>query len=230
MNHIAEQTVQYAAQEFLLRRYKRQAGGSVYSQIEARTKKTLNGGGKRADGLLAYRTFFMGIYVVSMEAKSYKTLRAIKPYRDNRLFLWNSVKAGLIFCILTGAFFFLFKLDDGFVQFLLPLDITLMGMILYALFTQNSFKHKRAKVIEQLSQYPGNHQWLATSEDSMIALSERKQKELVELCRASGIGLMLITPRKKAKVILTPKMRWNWRGDFLKHYSSESKVRELLAN
>lgn len=226
MAHLSEQVVQLAAQEYLLRRYQRRATGSVYSQIEARTKSSI--GGKRADGLLAFKSFLLGIYVVSMEAKSYKTLAAIKPYRDNKLLLWNSLKGGILFCILSGAFFFLFKLDDGFVQYLLPLDVAVMGAILYALFTQNSFKHKRAKVIKQLSQYPGNHQWLAVSEDSYEALSSKRQKELNLLCKYRGIGLLFVTPKKKVKVALRPKTRWKINGDFLRYYSNEKKVRQLL--
>lgn len=229
MSHLTEQTVQLAAQEFLLRRYKSKASGSVYSQIEARTKKTLRGGGKRADGILAFKRWFWGIYVVSMEAKSYKTLLAIKPHRDNKLFLWNSFKAGVIFCILTGFFFVLFKMQDGFVQFLLPLDITLIGMIIYALFTQNSFRHKRAKVIKQIAQYPGNHRWLAVSQDGMEALSQKKRHELFLLCRNQGIGMLQVTPRKKVQILLKPKFNWKWRGDYLKYYSNETKVRDLLA-
>lgn len=227
MPKLTEQTVQRAAQEYLLRHYKRGPFRKVYSQLEARTKKKI--GGKRADGLIAFKHLFWGTFVASMEAKSYNTLVAIKPYRDNKLFFINCLKAGIIFCILTGAFFYLFKSRDLFVQLMLPLDMTLMGALLYGLFTYNSSRHKKAKVLQQLSQYPGNHQWLAISLDSLEALSKKKQKTLKTLCRNEGIGLLVIQNSRKVKAHLKPSTRWRLSGDYLSYYSNESKVRDLLA-
>jgi len=227
MPKLTEQTVQRAAQEYLLRHYKRGPFRKVYSQLEARTKKKI--GGKRADGLIAFKHIFWGTFVASMEAKSYNTLVAIKPYTDYKLFFINSLKAGILFCILTGAFFYLFNSKDLFVQFMLPLNMILMGAFIYVLLTLNSTRNMKAKVLEQLSQYPGNHQWLAISLDSFEALSEKKQKNLKILCRNAGIGLLVIQNSRKVKAYLKPSTRWRWTGDYLSYYSNELKVRELLA-
>ena len=79
MSGLSEQYVQRKAQAYLERRY-RTWGKALFSKMEVKTKKAF--GGKRADGLIAFRRLIWGTYVVSMEAKSYKTLNAILPYRS----------------------------------------------------------------------------------------------------------------------------------------------------
>ncbi|MDF1868103.1 MAG: hypothetical protein P1U70_25005, partial [Saprospiraceae bacterium] len=67
MSRLNEITVQVHAQAFLEKRYRRKAQkGKLYSQLEARTKKKY--GGKRADGLIAFKHWILGTYVISMEA------------------------------------------------------------------------------------------------------------------------------------------------------------------
>ena len=142
MSRLAEVTVQVHAQEFLEKKYRKKARrGKLFSQLEARTKKQF--GGKRADGLLVFRNWFSGTYVISMEAKSHKTLPAIVPKRDVGILVWNSFRAGLLVSILTGAFFALFKMDDGLMQILLPLNTLGVGALAYGFITRNHFSHKK---------------------------------------------------------------------------------------
>ena len=103
-----------------------------------------------------------------MEAKSFKTLSAIKPKRDDNLLIWNSIKAGLKFCVVTGMFFALYRMDDSFLQFILPLNMFVCGAIIFGFFTLHSYRHKTVSVIKQLAQYPANERWLAFSKDRSI--------------------------------------------------------------
>ncbi|MGB1120963.1 MAG: hypothetical protein ACPG3Z_03135, partial [Saprospiraceae bacterium] len=79
MARLIERTVQETAQKYLEKYYKRKAKkGRMFSKVEVRTRKEY--GGFRADGFLAFKKRWTGkLYVVSMEAKSYKTLKAIQP-------------------------------------------------------------------------------------------------------------------------------------------------------
>ncbi len=228
MQRLIEATVQDIAQKHLEKRYKPKAKkGKLFSKIEVRTKKEK--GGKRADGLLAFKRWLLGVYVVSMEAKSYKTLPAMKPYRDDRLWLLNSLWAGLLVCIFTGGFYALFKMSDGMWQFLIPLNMFILGVVLYGYFTRKSYRHKVVDVVNQVGQYPANEQWLAFSMDSLASISLNKRKNLETICRFRGIGILIVHNKSRVEELVQPKMRFKWRKDFLVDYSIESEIRQKIA-
>ncbi len=223
---LVEQTVQEVAQKYLQKHYRFRARGKVFSQLELRTKKQF--GGKRADGFLAFRHWIWGVYTVSMEAKSYKTLPAIRPYFDKKKFVWACAKAGLVFSIVTGAIAFLFTLEDGFVQYLLPLVMFLIGALAYGVLSYNSFRNYKMPVIDQLAQYPANEQWLAFSSDSLRDISLKKLETLKALCHRKGVGLLLVRSRNKIEVAVKPQTRWHFWNDFLRFYAKEQQIRKLL--
>ena len=228
MANLSEKVVQDTAQEFLYLRYRKKARkGKIFSRTEMRTRQKY--GGKRADGFLAFRHFLWGTFVVSMEAKSFKTLSAMKPRRDDKLFLWNCVKAGLKVCILSGMFFALYKMDDQYLQFVLPLNMFACSAIIYGFFTLHSSKHQTVSVIRQLAQYPANERWLAFSQDSWKALPKDKRSDLEKICYHQGIGILIVSGRNKARIWRHTSMRWKWFGDFISYYSHEKKIREAIA-
>jgi hypothetical protein len=227
MANLSEKIVQDTAQEFLYSWYRKKARkGLVFSRTEVRTRQKF--GGKRADGLLAFQHYFWGTYVISMEAKSFKTLSSMKPRRDDNLLLWNSFKAGLKFCVLSGMFFMLYRMDDGFLQFILPLNMLVCGAIIYGFFTLNSYRHKTVSVIRQLAQYPANERWLAFSKDSLDLLEKDKLKALDKICKFKGIGIIIVSKKGKAKVRRSASMQWKWFGDFLSYYSHEKRIRKAI--
>ena len=223
MTLILERKVQEVTQEFLRKKYRKKAKGNrIFSQIEVRTKKKY--GSKRADGFLAFRHWIWGEYVVSIEAKSRKTLPAIRPYLDHFLLFKNSARAGVTFCILSGAFFFLYKNPDGVFQYLIPLYAFMISGLIYALVTWKSYRHKTIDVLDQLKQYPGNEQWLAFSKDSFEYLKKEDQKKLRKICDSKGIGLIIVG--KRVSVLEKPK--WKWGSGFLKYYAKEMEVKKFL--
>lgn len=228
MPRLAETTVQKVALEYLRKRYRRRSLWSkTFAEIEVRTKKKF--GNKRADGLLAYKHWLFGNYVVSMEAKSFKTLPAMKPYRDDWQFVRNCIWAGLVICILSGAFFWGYRISDGLWQFLLPFNAFLGGAILYGAITFRHFTHKRVDVIDQLQQYPANEQWLAFSQDSIDAMAYVKVKKLKVMARNQRIGILIVKNKKEVKLLIKPKFRWSWGKDFLKYYSKEKEIRKIIS-
>ncbi|MFT5384636.1 MAG: hypothetical protein ACI81W_002037 [Saprospiraceae bacterium] len=227
MSNLSEKVVQETAQAFLYHRYRKKArGGKIFSKMEARTRREY--GGKRADGLLAFQHYIWGAYAVSMEAKSFKTLAAMKPTRNDNLLLWNSFKAGLICCIMSGMFFAIYRLNDGFMQILLPLNTLVCAAIIYGFFTSNSYRHKTVNVIRQLAQYPANERWLAFSGDSLKLLSKDQLYKLDKICKYKGIGIVIVNKKDRAEVYRSASMQWKWFGDFIKYYSSEKRIREII--
>lgn len=227
MANLSEKIVQDTAQTFLYNRYCRKARkGRIFSRTEVRTRQKF--GGKRADGLLAFRHFLWGTYVISMEAKSFKTLSSIKPRRNDNLLILNSIKAGLKLCILSGMFFALYRMDDNFMQFILPLNAFVCGAIVFGFFTSHSYRHKTVRVIRQLAQYPANERWLAFSKDSLDLLEKDKLKALDKICKFKGIGIIVVSRKGSAKVRRSASMQWKWFGDFLSYYSHEKRIRKAI--
>ncbi len=227
MSRLSEQTVQDKALQFLSDYYG--AGRRrrhFFAQREMRTKKKY--GSKRADGLIAFRHWLFGVYVVSIEAKSHKTLPAMKPKRDNALYLYNAFFAGVAISILSGAFFAAFKMSDGFWQFILPLNVFALGALLYAYITRNSYKHKIIDVVAQVKQYPAHAKWLAFSQDSLNAISLEKVKNMERICKIHGIGVVIVQPRGRCEIMVKPKYRLNFYRDFLKFYSKEADIRAAI--
>ncbi|MEM9916988.1 MAG: hypothetical protein AAF990_02765 [Bacteroidota bacterium] len=224
---LTEQSVQKIALRYLDKRYRKKSlWRRTFARPEVRTHKKF--GGKRADGLIAFRHWLLGVYVVSIEAKSAKTLPAIRPYSNIRKLLINSLRAGLMCCLLSGAFLALLKMNDGWLQFVIPLNVLAISALLYGLFTLNSHKHQLVDVIDQIRQYPANAQWLAFSKDGFMNLSMAQQEQLRRICQAQGIGILMVKNSWTVEVLHRPSYRWKWFGDFLKFYSKGGEIRKQL--
>jgi len=225
MSVILEKTVQDATQVFLEKKYRRKARrGRIFSRTEMSTK--VKYGRKRADGFFAFRHWLWGDYVVTVEAKSKKTLPAIRPYRDLYIFVKNSLEFGFASCLGLGGFMALFKMNDGLFQFLIPIYIWIFSALIYAIFTWRSYRHQTMDVIDQLKFYPANEKWLAFSKDSFKSLKKKNQKDLKKICKARGIGLIIYNNR--ITILVKPKYKWHFGKDFIKYYSKEKEVRRTL--
>lgn len=225
MAQLRETVVQVEALHFLRNRYRKRAWrGRIYAQTEVRTKR--EHGGKRADGLIAYRRFLGGVEVVSIEAKSSKTLPAMKPELKISWLIWNSIKAGFLIAILTGAACIFYKFDDFTSRILIPLNVFGVGGLLYGLLTFNSYQHCEIPVVAQLKQYPGNEQWLAFSKDSLESFSPKKVRDMKKICKAKGVGILSVSPRGSVKILVKAKNKSKFWGDYLSYYSLEDEIRK----
>lgn len=225
---LSEKIVQERALRYLRKKYRLKANrGRVFAKMEVKTRKKY--GGKRADGLLAYRSWLGQMRVISLEAKSHKTLAAIRPKRkDQQLFL-KSLWMGLAVCIGSGAFFFLYRMDDVYLQFAVPLNILVAAALLYGYLTRESSQYQFAKVLEQLQQYPANQQWLAFSADSLDSMPEQEKKYLRKICQRKGFGILIVFSKGKVKRWLSPTFQRKYFGDFLQYYSLEKEIRDTLS-
>jgi len=226
MSRLAESTVQREAIEFLRKRYQRYSRSPVFADTEMRTRRQF--GSKRADGLIAYRHWLWGPLVVSIEAKSFRTLNAIRPRRDWKRFLVNCALAGLLISVLSGGFFALFKLQDGYWQFLIPAAAFILGGTAYGLLTRKHFGHRTVDMIQQSRQYPANRRWLAISDDSLRRLTAEKERMLRRTTRALGVGLLLVREPGKVDIINKPALQFKLFGDYLDVYAREKEIRQVL--
>lgn len=235
---LLEKTVQKRAMTFLEKYYDRRIlKRKMFAAEEVCTKKVY--GGKRADGLLVFQKRLLGKpFVVSMEAKSIKTLPAIKPYQDYHRWLWNSLRMGCWLCLASGILFAYAQEETYGMSVWVPIAFSLLAGLSFGLLTWSNYRHKTVDVITQLKQYPANEQWLAFSNDAFIALVEEKQKMLKTICKHRGIGLLLIGKNNSTEVLSKPKRQWTWfwetRGglqwisDYLVYYSKETEIRKVI--
>lgn len=225
---LLEITVQKAAQEYLESYYKWRARRSrLWSKIEVRTKKEY--GSKRADGLLAYRKRLWGSwYVVSMEAKSYKTLDAITPHRDNWTWVKNSVYYGSLVAFGSGAVFFYQQMSSPQSALIYVLGLWVGLILITAFLTKNAYFNKTMPVYDQVLQYPANEQWVSISQDSYEMIPKNLRKPFVKVLKARGIGLLIVNRKKFVRRVHKPKKRWKKIGNFLKYYSLEKEIKAYL--
>lgn len=234
---LLEKTVQKRALAFLETYYNnRFIRRKIFVAAEVRTKRAY--GGKRADGLLAFQGRLTGKpYVVSMEAKSIKTLPAIKPYQDMKRWWYNIFRFALFLGVGTGLFYIMGQAQNR-LTFVVPLIWCLCAGLAFGLLTWQSYRHKTVDVITQLKQYPANEQWLAFSKDAFKALNEEKRKILQKICQDRGIGLLLIGRNSTIEVLSIPQKQWywfwdirknwQWVDDYLIYYSKEKEIRGFL--
>lgn len=228
-DRLIELTVQKRAQDYLENYYKLKRKPDVlYSKIEERTKKKY--GMKRADGLLAYKKGNKP-YVISMEAKSYKTLPALKPYRVDKLWIRDSIWYGLLITLITGVLFFVWRMTDQsfWIRFMIPLGVWTVGSLVYAWLFRNSYKYQEMKVIHQVFQYPANEKWLSLSNDSFEMIDPKLQDNLFKICKARGVGVLMVDPNKNVALIhKAGKVKPLFGGDFLKYYHAENDIRKEI--
>lgn len=225
---LEEITVQKKAQAYLEQYYKIKHGQRhVYSNIEERTKKKY--GMKRADGLLAYKLNNNRAYVVSMEAKSHKTLPALKPYRVNKVWIRDSIWKAFLFTLATGMLFLAWRGDGWLERFVLPFGVWLVATIVHLILFRNSYKYQEMEVIHQVFQYPANEQWLSLSEDSFDMIAEDKRMNLIKICKARDIGVLMVDAGLNVNLIHPPKARKRfWWYGYLTYYHNEEKILKHL--
>lgn len=225
---LTELVVQQKAQAYLEQYYKIRHGKKhFYSNLEERTKKKY--GMKRADGLLAYKLNKRRAYVVSMEAKSHKTLPALRPYRVNKVWIRDSIWKGLLFTLATGVLFLIWRGDGWLMRFLLPLGVWVGATLLHLLLFRKSYKYQEMQVIHQVFQYPANEQWLSLSNDSFDMIKKDLRQNLFKICKARDIGVLMVDEKLNVDLIHEPKPRrryWMW--GYLTYYHNEAAIRDHL--
>jgi len=225
-NRLEEITVQKRAQAYLEQYYKIKHGQRhLFSNIEERTKKKY--GMKRADGLLVYKLNDKRAYVVSMEAKSHKTLPALRPYRVNKVWVRDSIWKSFLFTLASGVLFFAWRQDGWLV--LMPFAVWLLTFLVHLLLFKNSYKYQEMEVIHQVFQYPANEQWLSLSEDSFGMIKENLRMNLIKICKARNIGVLMVDQGLQVNMIHPPKARKRfWFYGYLTYYHNEESIRKHL--
>jgi hypothetical protein len=225
-NRLEEITVQKRAQAYLEQYYKIKHGQRhLFSNIEERTKKKY--GMKRADGLLAYKLNKRRAYVVSMEAKSHKTLPALRPYRVNKVWIKDSIWKSFLFTLASGILFFAWRQDGWLV--LMPFGVWFLAFLVHLFLFKNSYKYQEMEVIHQVFQYPANEQWLSLSEDSFDMIKANIRMNLIKICKARDIGVLMVDKDLQVNMIHPPKARKRyWFYGYLTYYHNEEAIRKYL--
>ncbi len=225
---LPEITVQKKAQAYLEQYYRIKHGRApLYSNLEERTKREY--GMKRADGLLAYKRNKKRAYVISMEAKSHKTLPALRPYRVDKLWIQDSIWKGLLFTIVTGTLFLVWRGEGWAERLLLPLGVWLGATLIHLALFRKSYKYQEMEVIHQVFQYPANEQWLSLSEDSFDMIDAEVRHNLFKICKARDIGVLMVDETQQVSLVHEPGTRRRWAPyGYLVYYHNERPIRDFL--
>lgn len=226
-NRLIERTVQEVSLKYLEKYYKPKAS-KLYANIEERTKKEY--GMKRADGLLVYPTWFGRLYTISMEAKSHKTLSALKPYKINKLWYRDAARVGFLVTMATGTLFLLGRSDlNIFIRLLTPIAVFIVASLLYAYYNRNSYKYQEMDVLKQVFQYPANEKWITFSYDALQMIPTASRENLFKICQARGVGLLLVHANKEVDLRFKPEAHTKWKGDYVSFYHNEQLIRNTFS-
>ncbi|MBX2871051.1 MAG: hypothetical protein KTR30_03100 [Saprospiraceae bacterium] len=201
---LPEGYIKKKALQFLQQSYYRRCpiNGIIYKELEAYTNE-----GKRADGLIMFRQKGRNPFVASLEAKSANTLRSLVEQMD----LARMVDDGLKMAVFSFAFIWSLAWMVGVRQVLDPILALLMGgcwiwMVKGYIATVQPLalsRHTRIGALEQLKQYPADERWLAIGIDSIA--KEDQFHRLLQHCRKTGIGLLIVSSDGSVEVHVHPK-------------------------
>ncbi len=191
---------------------------------------------KRADGIIVWEKAPNQIRLVSIEAKSSKTISNLKSrWNKEQLSETSLILAEVVvfalFALLYGLFLIRIPLDGPAV--LLILLFIYLSRIPLRILLQNLFASyfKTASVFEQVNLYPGNEVWIAIGYDTFKANKEQKLREFIAECKRRKLGLLEIQEEdEEPQVLLRPKFKPNLkRKDFLQFYKLDSKLRQSIS-
>lgn len=232
MAKLRESTIQARAIAELESFYQsRENNNNIQSRKEARTVK--KSGGKRADGLLCFHKKESQYYTVSIEAKSHRTLGALKSSISDDHIGMHGILAAVTVAAMSALYLSLFtEMAWYFVMLITVLILPVTYLLTFAMLDWLDFdKHKFNGVVEQLRQYPANEQWIAYSkytENLLASTPSIFRKDHIQIlksnCMANGFGLLLIGHQKN-EIIMEPSPK---KGDYLQYYCRAQEMRSAL--
>ena len=174
----------------------------------------------RADGLVFFKQW-NSYFTVSLEAKAYNEIKALRPQVDEYEFKYRRQ----IFWAIGGIsyIFILIFLNAELLQAMLYWGCFVMGD--YLLFHTNIEKKNYiyTAVFRQLEQYPANEQWLAVAEDCFN--EKMSEEDLMKICKKANVGLLLVTSEGDVELLLNANKQ---KSSFLSFYSSDIRISNLL--
>jgi len=104
-----------------------------------------------------------------------------------------------------------------------------LAALVHMFFFKNSYKYQEMEVIHQVFQYPANEQWLSLSEDSFDMIKEHLRMNLVKICKARDIGVLMVDKDLHVNMIHPPVARKRyWFYGYLTYYHNEEAIRKHL--
>jgi hypothetical protein len=162
--------------------------------------------GKKADVLLAFNRQGGGTYICAVEAKSKRTLNALKPDTSDFRQLWWSRSI-----LVVIAFLALFAYGRELVLDFLECFLLLFGIFGAVHYTGKlldrtaAFPFLELPVLDQLDQYPANENWVAVPSD--VFESKQEMDTLVKYCKRQGVGLLVVDANATVTKLTPPHPR-----------------------
>lgn len=183
---------------------------------------------KRADVFLAFMRARKRPYVVVVEAKSRTTIHQLK-LKDNHVKLrWTGRAITLLLLALLSATLG-YQWYFNAVNTVLLIALFLLGSAIITTLVRwmELSRLKSVYAIEQLGRYPANEQWIAIGEDTFAKPED--YRALLQQCRKSRIGLIVVTRRGKLRLKAEPAPKHTF-NNYLDRYGKEKDVLKTIDN
>jgi hypothetical protein len=230
MAKLREETVQHAAIDWLVNQL---ASRPEIVAVECKPEATIASqsplGNGRADGLIAGQRTDGSIYVISMEAKSWRTEASLLGQPNDVKWNLHGLPAGCAVFLLAAG---LGRLSDAWVWMWLAPGILAVGATgAFLFYTRNHPRYATTGVVDQAKRYPANESWVAISAHVWGRLYKDEQAALEARCREAMVGLLVVSSKQKVRALLSPGVEETPKGlrDYLVCYSAGENMRRVLA-
>ena len=167
--------------------------------------------------------------LVSLEAKSHKTLRSFTTFLEWSKDLGLGISIGILSAALS--IYILNDLSWYWVALTAILAFILGFFISFFVIAVVEPDHfKSMAVIDQVHQYPANEKWIAISKDSLNLTSNKKTDfhrrsnydNFLRIARKNKVGILVIS-RWKEEILLEPGF---FKGEYLDCYCIANTIRQ----
>lgn len=176
----------------------------------------------QADAVVASLMADKTHYTIAIEAKSIRTLRALRGKSGRAA----RILASIFVTMVTGIIAAQVIESDSRVPIAIALSFGVFSAVLLVFRSSRTFSTPAA-VLPQLLRYPANEHWIALPQDAIVR-SGRDFDDLLADCSAAGVGLLGVTRRRVSKVHLAAKQD-RCRGPKLPEYSKGSQLLQELS-
>lgn len=182
----------------------------------------------RADGIVAFHREDPGsVFVVSVEAKSVKTIGALVPRERTAYWGFHATLVGL--CGLVPSVLFALHTHFWLWRWVLPPVVFFVVAGAYIMFTAQQTRYARFDVVDQVLRYPAHERWLAFSTDAFNWLGHDRRRSLLAKCEKLQIGIVLVSANAPCKVVHRPTSKEHKAVDYLRCYVKAEEIRQQLA-
>lgn len=168
------------------------------------------------DGLLLFDTVDNSPFCAAVVTAGSSNLASLLTrYKKKGLSKYRFLTAGVV---LLGTAVLLSGILHWGIAAGIAVVAALATLVIHSTIETNQLKKKIADMVNNLSNFPANEQWLGISISSLTFRNNQLAHHLLSLCRQKGIGILTVGQRAKVVLLQEPKAVQSQGANFVSNY------------